>query len=124
MPEIERERGTKFKRVARSRDVVQVQLRGAINQPLHGFGIEVAQLQRIALDRVEKSRVPYDRDFYGFDITGPFVARRQRRKHLEIVDDRERHREGADEILLAERIDAVLYAHTGIILAQGGGGNA
>jgi hypothetical protein len=124
MSEIEGTGGTEFERIARGGDVVQVQFGGTMNEALHRGGIEIAQAKCIALDRFEEFGVANERDFHRFDVAGAFVARFEGFEQFEIVDDGEGWSERADEILFAERVDAVFHADAGIVLAQGCGRNA
>src|SRR3989442_12058415 len=50
MAEIQRAGGAELERIARSDDMVQVQLSAAKNEPLHGGGLELAQKLRLALE--------------------------------------------------------------------------
>src|SRR5262249_45085090 len=58
------------------------------------------------------------RDLDGLDVSRSFVTFGERGEHLGIVDDGKGRCERADEILFAERIDAVFDAHAGIRLAE------
>ena len=124
MAEVERARGAEFKRVAGGRNVIKMQFGTAANQAAHGGGIEFPESLGIAFERFKKFLVADEGHFDRLDVSGAFVAGRERREQLKIVDDRERRREGADEILFAERIDAILHADAGIRLAQRRGRDA
>ncbi len=122
--EIERARGAQLKRIAGSRNMIDMQLGAAIDQPFHGLRIKVAQFESVTFDAFKKARVADQRDFDGFDVAGAFVARRQGREHFEVIDDRERNGEGADEILFGEGVDPIFDADARIVLAERCGGNA
>ena len=85
----------------------------------HRGAIARTQLVRSALQFFKELSIADQGDLHGFHVTGAFVARREGFEQSSVVDDCERWREGANKILFAERIDAVLHAHAGIALAQG-----
>ena len=122
--EIQRAGRAKLERVAGGGDVVEVQFGAAIDEPLHGCGIKRRRALRVPLDRFEEWRVANERDFHRFDITGAFVAGREGGEQFKIVDDGKGRGKGADEIFFAKGVDAILHAHAGIVLAEGGGGKA
>ena len=124
MTEIERTGGAEFERISGSGNVIEMEFGGAMDEALHGRGFEFAEAEGIAFDQFEEIGVANEGDFDGFDVAGAFVAGLEGFKQFEIVDDREWRREGADEILFAESVDAVFHADAGIILTQGRGGNA
>ena len=67
VPEIERTRRAKLKRIARGRDVVHVQLGTAIDQPLHCRRFEIPQRHRVAFERLEKFPVADARHLHRLD---------------------------------------------------------
>ena len=124
MAEIQRARGTDLKRVAARGDVVEMQFGAAADEMFHRGRLERGEFFRVAFDFVEEICVADAGDFHGLDIAGAFVARFERGEQIEIVDDGERRREGADEILFAEGVDAIFHADAGIGLRQGRGRDA
>src|SRR5439155_20034796 len=107
MAEIQRASRAELERIAGSSDVVQVELGAKINQPLPRRWLELAQQRRIAFYRLEKFFVTNERYLHSFDVTRPFIARRKKGQQLEIVNDCEWRSECPDEILFAERINAI-----------------
>lgn len=122
--EIQRTRGTEFERITGSGDVIGMEFGGTEDEALHGFRIELAEAKGVPLEGGEEVFIADECNFDGFHVAGPLVALGQGFEKFEVVDDSEGRREGADEILFAEGVDAVFYADAGIILAQGGGGDA
>src|SRR5436190_16437324 len=76
------------------------------------------QFLGILLQVCEEIRVADEGNFNSLDIAGAFIAWQKRGEHFEIIDDRERGRESANEVFLAESVDAVLHADAGIGLAE------
>src|SRR6266850_1530883 len=124
MAEIQRSSRTKLEGVARSRDVVKVEISATINQPLHRRRLELAQQTRVAFYSLEKILVANECYLHSFDVTRSFIARGKKRQQLEIVNHGERRSKCADEILLAERVNAIFDPNARIVLAQGGAGHA
>ena len=115
---IQRSRATHLERIAASRDVVHVQLRAAIDQPLHRCWLKVPQRIRVRLNLVKEFGVADACHLYCLHEPVAFVARLECRQHLGIIDHCERRRECADEILFPERVDAILHAHPRVILRK------
>ncbi len=122
MAEIERTRAAHLERITVARDVVEVQLGAAEDEALHRRGLERGERDDVLLHPGEERGVADAGDLHRLDVAGALVARRERLQQLEVVDHRERRREGADEVLLPEGVDAVLHAHARIVLRQGRGG--
>ena len=104
MAKIERTRGAHLKRVAAGGNVIEVQFGAAADQPLHCRRLKGHEFFGIAFQFVKKFCVADAGDFHGLDIAGAFVARFKRGEQIEIVDDGERRREGADEIFLPKAL--------------------
>src|SRR5579859_5654273 len=122
--EIEWTRRTQFERIAAGCNVVEMQFGTALNQPLHGGWFKRGELFRVTLQFREKFRIADAGDLYSLDVAATLIPRRERGEQVEIVDDGVRRRERADEILFAERVDAVFHTDAGIGLAQGRGRQA
>ncbi len=111
MAEIQRAGRAGFKRVAARGDVLDVQVRATIESSAASPPARSAASKGAsALQAFEKVAVANQRHLDRLGETGAFVALGQRGQKIEIVDDRERRRESADEILFAEGVDAVLDA--------------
>ena len=118
VPEVERPRRAELERVAARRDVRQVQRRAAVDDLLHRREVAVLQRRGVALDEVEEGAVLDERRLDRLGHPGPPVAIGQRRQERRVVDHRERRRERAEIVLLAEGVDAVLDAHRRVVLRQ------
>ena len=87
-------------------------------------GAKPARLARSREEELEKGPVADQRHLDRLGDAGPQVPLRQRLQKGKVVDDGEGRRKGAEEILAAEGIDAVLDPDPGIVLGQHGGRQA
>jgi hypothetical protein len=78
----------------------------------------------VELDPAEERRILEHRDLDRLGDPGAPVAVGQRDEEIEVVHHRVRRGERPDEVLLAERVDAVLDADAGVVLRQHGGRDA
>src|SRR5207237_4739639 len=84
MAEVQRAGRAEFKRIARSGDVLEVQLGTTINEALHCGGLEIAQAGGDMLDSFEKFPIANQSQLAGFHVASAFIARRKRGEQLKI----------------------------------------
>ena len=116
--EIKRARLVRLERIAAVDDVREVQLGRAADDGARRVEVARGDRGRGALDRGEERGILEKRDLHGLAETRAKHGRRQRRQHRLVAHHRVRHSEGADEVLLAEAVDAVLDAHRGVVLRE------
>ncbi len=121
---VERTRAAGLERIAAVRDLAHVQLGAAPDHARRGLGCAGAQRLDLGLQPLEEHAVADQRDLHRLGDAGDPVARMQRAQEVGIVEHRERRREAAEQILHAERVDAVLDADAGIVLRQHRGRHA
>ena len=78
----------------------------------------------MVLEEGKKRRFLEQRDLDRLRDAGTPVALVERGEEGEVVEDRVGRREGAEEVLLAERVDAVFDAHAGVVLGKHRRGDA
>ena len=105
-------------------DLAHVKLGAAADHERHGGALEERKRVDVALEPVEEIGVADERDLHRFCHACDLLARRQIVDEGQVVENREGRSEGADEILRPLQIDAVLYAHTGVVLRQDSRRNA
>ena len=124
MPEVEWTRLARLKGIASLDDVAQMQLRRATDDRNRGSDFARGNTGGVAGDLRKERGISQQRDL---DRLAKARAKHRVRKRLKqqlIAQYRKRHRERADEILLAKAIDAVLHAHRSVILREHGRGQA
>src|SRR3569833_2493079 len=114
MAKIKRTRGAEIKRIARRADMFEMQFGATVDQVAHRRGFKIAERKDVPLERFKKYFVADERDLHGFHVAGAFVTGRQRGKQLKIIDDCERRRKSANEILFTKGVDTVFHAHPGV----------
>src|SRR5215472_3936457 len=95
-----------------------MQLCTAIHDLAHRAHVARLQSRRESFDFREPVGVFEQADLYGFGDTAAPFAIAERLEERGVVDDRRGWREGADEVLLAEGIDAVLDANARVALCE------
>jgi len=115
---VERTRAAVLERIASVRDLAHVQLGAAPDHPAHRRAFAGAQSVGLGLEPFEEHAVADQRDLHRLGDAGDLVARLQRAQEVGIVQDGERWREAAEQVLDAEGIDAVLDADTRVVLRQ------
>ena len=123
--EVERPRRPVLERIAAGGDV----LRGAARRDRRitcSIGGQVASDKRrgVLLEKLEERGIPDERGLDRLRDPAAPVAVATASEKRDVVDHRERRREGAEVVLLAERVDAVLDAHRRIVLREHGGRHA
>ncbi len=116
--EVEWTRFGGFEGVAVLDDVREVEFSAAMNDCARGVGITRGDEERVAFDLRKERGVFQERDLDGFAEARAIDRIRKCREKVLIAEDREGHRERADEVLLAEAIDAVFHAHCSIVLRE------
>ena len=72
----------------------------------------------LASSHSKKTRSRISADLHRLGDAGDLVARLQRAQEVEVVEDGERRRETAEQVLDAECVDAVLHADARVVLRQ------
>ena len=122
--EIERPRAPRLERVATERDVPPVQLRAPRDDGHCRGHVARADRRGIPLDPHEQLVIAQQGDLHRLaESTAPRPVGRCREQVL-VAHHRVRHRKGADEVLLAPEVHAVLDGHPRIVLPQRGGRHA
>ena len=96
----------------------------AVDDALHRCHVALRQSRRQSLNLVERLAVLEQRHLDGFGQAAAPLAIAQRNQKCTVVDHRGWWRERAQEILLAERVDAVFDADARIRLGKHCGRNA
>lgn len=95
-----------------------VQLGAAPDQDLEGGRVARGEGVPVLDEPVEERLVADERDLHRFRHPGDLVAAVERLEEAEVVQDGERRREGAEEVLLPERVDRVLDADARVVLGE------
>ena len=107
-----------LERIAGTGDMPQVQLGAAENGMAAGRMIETGEGGGLFLHPLEERRVLDQRHLHRFGQAGDLVAAAEAGEQLEVVDHGGGGVEGAQQVFLAEGIDAVLHADAGVVLRQ------
>ena len=120
--EIERTARASLERIATLGDMPQMQHGGALDAGFQRRRLQCGQGLKIRLDPLEELPVLHQGHLHRLDQTGAAGFLRLAVEESEIIDHRERHGEGTDPVLFAERIDRALHPHPAVVLGQCGGG--
>ena len=105
--------------------MIEVELGAAPNEvPEIGGVVPAAQRLGAEADPREELGVAHERHLHRLGHAGDAIAQGEAREEELVVDDRVGRREGAEVVLLAERIDAVLHADARVGLREHGRGEA
>ena len=121
---VERPGAAALEGIAAVRDLPHVQLGAAPDHARHGLRRAGAQRLDLRLQPLEEHGVADQPDLDRLGHAGDAIARVQRAQEVGVVEHRERRREGADEVLDPERVDAVLHADARVVLRQDRGRHA
>ncbi len=101
-------------------DVVEVQLRAAMHQVRHRMQRARAEVERGRCSDSHQNRSAslMQRDLHRLRHPRHLVAQGQRLQKARIDEHRERRGERAEQVLLPERVDAVLHADPGVGLGE------
>ncbi len=113
-----------FEGIAAEAYMVEMQLSAALDEFTHPGQVAIFKCGGVAAEEVEEVGIANEGDFEGFgDSTAPvFIG--QGVEKVEITEYGEGRGEGAEEIFLVVSVDSIFDADGGIILGEGGGGDA
>ena len=121
MAEVERTRRSHLEGVAARGDVLEVELGASMNDLLHRARIALHKVVGVLLEIFEEFAVFEQRDLYSLGQAAAPLAVGQCVEEAEVVHYGVGRREGAQEVLFAEGVDAVLHPHGRIVLRERGG---